>query len=283
MQQKVWFITGISRGIGRSIAQAALDRGDIVIGTSRNGNGKSFRNSRNVHWLPLEVTDRDQVFSRVSDAQRLHGQIDVVVNNAGFGMIGAIEETSIEELRYALDVNFFGAVHVTQAVLPYLRKQRSGHIVNISSIAGFSAPPGYGFYAAAKYALEGMSLSLRQELAPLGIHVTLVEPGAVRTSFLDEGFIRYASQEIDDYNGTAGEARRRVPQLRGKERGDPARCAGAILHAIETPDPPVHLFLGTGAVRRAQGRVEQIVQQLAAWEQFSNSTNFPDSSPSPSA
>ena len=135
----------------------------------------------------------------------MHGRIDVAVNNAGYGLIGAIEETSVEELQHVLDVSFFGAVHVTQAVLPYLREQRSGHIVNITSIAGFTAPPGYGFYAAAKYALEGLSLSLRQELAPLGIHVTLVEPGALRTGFLNESSARYASRELADYVSTDSE------------------------------------------------------------------------------
>jgi NAD(P)-dependent dehydrogenase (short-subunit alcohol dehydrogenase family) len=212
VRQKIWFITGISRGLGRSIAQAALAQGDFVIGTSRDGTSTLNRKFGQVHVLPLEVTNRDQVFSAISDAQRLHGQIDVVVNNAGYGLIGAIEETSVEELQHVFDVNFFGAVHVTQAVLPYLREQRSGHIVNITSIAGFTAPPGYGFYAAAKYALEGFSLSLREELAPLGIHVTLVEPGAVRTGFLDESSVRYASREFAAYDSTAGEARKKVPQ-----------------------------------------------------------------------
>ena len=168
-------------------------------------------------------------------------------------------------------------MHVTQAVLPYLRKQRSGHMVNITSIAGFSALPGYGFYAAAKYASEGMPLSLRQELAPLGIHVTLVEPGALRSGFPDESSIRYASRELADYDSTAGEARRKVPQSRGKERGDPDRCAVAILQAIGAPEPPIHLFLGTGALRRARAGVDQIMQQLNAWENLSNSTSFSDS------
>jgi NAD(P)-dependent dehydrogenase (short-subunit alcohol dehydrogenase family) len=277
MRQKIWFITGISRGLGRSIAQAALDQGDFVIGTSRDGTSTLNRKSGQVHVLPLEVTNRDHVFSTIADAQRLHGPIDVVVNNAGYGLIGAIEETLVEELQQVLDVNFFGAMHVTQAVLPFLRKQRSGHIVNITSIAGFTAPPGYGFYAAAKYALEGMSLSLRQELAPLGIHVTLVEPGALRTGFLDQSSIRYPTRELADYDSTAGEARRKVPQLRGKERGDHDRCAAAILRAISAPEPPIHLFLGSGALRRARARVEQITQQLNAWEDLSNSISFPNS------
>ena len=229
-----------------------------------------------VHVLPLDVTDRDRIFSAIANAHSLHGRIDVVVNNAGYGLIGAIEETSIEELQHVLNVNFLGAVHVTQAVLPFLREQRSGHIVNISSIAGFSAPPGTGFYAAAKYALEGMSLSLRQELAPLGINVTLVEPGALRTDFLDERSMRYAVRQIVDYDITAGEARRKAPQLTGKQRGDPDRCAAAILQAIDAPEPPIHLFLGSDALRRARSRVEQLTGQLALWQDLSNSSNFPD-------
>jgi NAD(P)-dependent dehydrogenase (short-subunit alcohol dehydrogenase family) len=275
-RQRVWFITGVSRGLGRSVAQAALDQGDIVIGTCRDGctlNGKSGK----VHVLPLELTNRDQIFSTVAAAQKLQGRIDVVVNNAGYGLIGAIEETSVEELQHVLDVNFLGAAYVTQAVLPYLREQRSGHIVNITSIAGFSAPPGSGFYAAAKYALEGMSLSLRQEVAPLGIRVTLVEPGAVRTDFLGDTSIRYASRSLADYDNTAGNARRRAPQLAGKQRGDPDRCAAAILRAISEPDPPIHLVLGSDALGRARSRVEEVTQQLDNWEGLSNSTSYPDS------
>src|SRR5262249_45892993 len=221
MRSRVWFITGVSRGLGRSIARAALDQGDIVIGTSRDGSAALDGKSERVHVLPIELTNRDQIFSTVAYAQKLQGQIDVVVNNAGYGLIGAIEETSAEELQHVLDVNFFGAAYVIQAVLPYLREHHSGHIANITSIAGFSAPPGAGFYAAAKYALEGMTLSLRQEVAGLGIHVTLVEPGAIRTDFLDETSIRYASRSIADYDNTAGNARRRAPQLAGKQRGDP--------------------------------------------------------------
>ena len=276
MEQKVWLITGVSRGLGRSIAQAALDHGDVVIGISRNGKSTLMGEAGKVHVLPLDVTDRDRIFSAIANAHSLHGRIDVVVNNAGYGLIGAIEETSIEELQHVLNVNFLGAVHVTQAVLPFLREQRSGHIVNISSIAGFSAPAGTGFYAAAKYALEGMSLSLRQELAPLGINVTLVEPGALRTDFLDESSMRYAVRQIADYDITAGEARRKAPQLTGKQRGDPDRCAAAILQAIDAPEPPIHLFLGSDALRRARSRVEQLTGQLALWQDLSNSSNFPD-------
>ena len=276
MRQKVWFITGISRGLGRSIAQAVLNRGDIVIGTSRAGTSSPKGESNKFHVLPLEVTNRDQVFSTIAEAQRLQGQIDVVVNNAGCGLIGAIEETSVQEFQHVLDVNFLGAVHVTQAVLPYLRKQRSGHIVNISSLAGFSAPPSSGFYAAAKYALEGMSLSLRKEVAPLGIQVTLVEPGDLRTDFFDESSLRYASRVLADYDSTAGEARRKVPQLNGRQRGDPDRCAAAILQAIDAPEPPIHLFLGSDALKRARSRIEQIAQQLNQWENLSNSISFPD-------
>jgi NAD(P)-dependent dehydrogenase (short-subunit alcohol dehydrogenase family) len=276
MEQKVWFITGVSRGLGRSIAQAALDRGDVVIGTSRDGKSALTDASGEIHVLALDLTDRDQIFSAIAKAHSLYGRIDVVVNNAGYGLIGAIEETSIEELQHLFSVNFLAAVHVTHAVLPFLRKQRHGHIVNISSIAGFSAPPGAGFYAAAKYALEGMSLSLRQEVAPLGIKVTLVEPGAVRTDFLGERSLRYALRQIADYDTTAGEARRKAPQLSGKQRGDPDRCAAAIRRAVDASEPPVHLFLGSDALRRARLRVEQLTEQLARWQDLSNSTNFPD-------
>jgi len=271
---KTWFITGVSRGLGRSIAQAALDRGDVVIGTTRNGASTLRGKSGQFHVLPLEIADRNQVFSTVADAGKIQGRVDVVVNNAGYGLIGAIEETSVGEIHEVLNVNFLGAVHVTQAVLPFLRKQRSGHIVNISSIAGFSAPPGNGFYAAAKSALEGTSLSRRRDLALLGIHVTLVEPGAVRTDFLDKSSIRYAARELADYDQTAGEARRKAPEFSGKQKGDPDRCAAAILQAIDAPVPPTHLFLGSDALKRARSRVEQLTEQLDLWEHLSNSTSF---------
>jgi NAD(P)-dependent dehydrogenase (short-subunit alcohol dehydrogenase family) len=272
---KTWFITGVSRGLGRSIAQAALDRGDVVIGTTRTGASTLRGKSGQLHVLPLEIGDRNQVFSAVADAGKIQGRLDVVINNAGYGLIGAIEETSVDEIQDLLNVNFLGAVHVTQAVLPLLRKQRGGHIVNISSIAGFSAPPGTGFYAATKFALEGMSLSLRLEVAPLGIHVTLVEPGAVRTDFLDESSIRYAARKLADYDQTAGEARRKAPEFSGKQKNDPDRCAAAILQAIDAPEPPTHLFLGSDALKRARSRVEQLTKQLDLWENLSNSTSFP--------
>jgi NAD(P)-dependent dehydrogenase (short-subunit alcohol dehydrogenase family) len=226
------------------------------------------------NYVVVLFTNRVQVFSTIGETQKLHGRLDVVVNNAGYGLIGAIEESSIEELQQILDVNFLGAVHVAQTVLPFLRNQRSGHIINISSIAGFSAPPGAGFCAAAKFALEGMSLSLRQELAPLGMHVTLVEPGALRTDLLDKSSMRYAARQISDYDRTAGEARRKAPELSSKQTGNPDRFATSILRAIEAADPPSQLSLGSNALKRARSRIEQITKELDKWEDLSHNTGF---------
>ena len=273
-RQKVAFITGISRGLGKAIAESFLSRGDFVIGTSRSGKADIQQDSGELHVLPLDVTNREQVFRTVAEAHALRERIDVVVNNAGFGLLGAIEESSASDTQEVMEVNFFGTLNVTQAVLPILRAQGSGHIVNISSIAGIAPRAGYGLYAAAKFAVEGMSESLAEELRPLGIHVTVVEPGGFRTDFLSERSIRRTSANIDAYSATSGEMVRRLSQRDGKQIGNPAMGAKAILQAIDSPAPPLHLLLGSDALGRARSKLGEITEEIDKWEALTLSTDF---------
>jgi NAD(P)-dependent dehydrogenase (short-subunit alcohol dehydrogenase family) len=272
--QKIVFITGVSRGLGKAIAEAFLSRGDVVVGTSRDGKADLNQGSGKLHLLPLDVTNRAQVFSTVAMAHAIHGRLDVVVNNAGFGLLGAIEESSPADTQEVMGVNFFGTLNVTQAVLPLLRAQSSGHIVNISSIAGLASRAGYGLYAASKFAVEGMSQSLAEELLPLGIHVTLVEPGGFRTDFLSDNSIRHAEGEIQAYAGTSGQVVSLLAKTDGKQIGNPVMGAKAILQAIDSANPPLHLLLGSDALRRARMKIEQITKQINDWESVSLSTDF---------
>jgi NAD(P)-dependent dehydrogenase (short-subunit alcohol dehydrogenase family) len=272
--KKVAFITGISRGLGKAIAEAFLSRGDMVIGTSRSGKADVQQTSGELHVLPLDVTNREQVFRTVASAHAIHNRIDVLVNNAGFGLLGAIEESSHADTQDVMEVNFFGTLNVTQAALPFLRTQGQGHIVNISSIAGLAPRAGYGIYAAAKFAVEGMSESLAEELGPLGIHVTVVEPGGFRTDFLSERSIRRTDPEIDAYSATSGEMVKRLAQSDGKQIGNPAMGAKAILQAIDSPAPPLHLLLGSDALRRARTKLAELTQEIDRWENLTLSTDF---------
>ena len=274
MAQKIWFITGISRGLGRSLAKAALERGDTVIGTSRRGASDLTNTVGEFHVLSLDVSHREQVFSVVAQAHALHGRLDVVVNNAGYGLFGSVESSPIDEVANLMDTNFFGPLHVIQAALPLLRKQGSGHIVNISSIAGINPATGGALYGATKFALEGMALGLQRELAPLGIQVTTVEPGMFRTEFLTDASIR-KTQDLPIYDSTCGETLRYLAQSNGKQIGDPERGAAAILKAVDSAQPPVNLFLGSDALKRARTRLEQLTQTLNEWESVSLSTDFP--------
>ena len=216
---KIWFITGISRGLGLELAKAVLARGDVVIGTTRDGDSGLPSVSHRLHVLPLELPLADQATRAIVRAHALHGRLDVIVNNAGYGLLGAIEEARDAEVRRVFDVNFFGPLQVIQAALPFLRAQRRGHIVNISSIAGLAPLSGSGIYAATKFALEGLSESLAQEVGPLGIRVTLVEPGAFRTDFLSAHSIRNAAGSIGAYAETSGKIVRHLRQIAGKQHG----------------------------------------------------------------
>ncbi len=273
--QKVWFITGVSRGFGRVLTELAVANNDIVIGTTRDGKGSFDGDTRNVHLLPLEMTDPAAIRATVAKAHGLHGRLDVVVNNAGYGLLGSVEEATEDQVAHLFDVNFHGTRRVVQAVLPFLRRQRSGHILNITSIAGLAPGAGSGFYAASKFAVEGFTQSLAQEVAPLGIKVTLVEPGAFRTDFLSDHSIRNIPGEIADYAPTAGATRAALAKMAGRQIGDPKKGAAAIFQIVRESKPPLHLVLGSDAVRRTRDKQAQLSADLQRWETVSLGTDFP--------
>ena len=272
---KIWLITGISRGLGCALAKAVLAKGDTVIGTTRDGRAPAGLNAGNLTVLPLELTDRDQIRRRVAEAHGRHGRLDVIVNNAGYGLLGPIEATTPEQVEHVFAVNFFGPLEIIRSVLPFLRKQRGGHIVNISSIAGIAPTPGAGLYAATKFALEGLSQSLAQEAAPFGIWVTVVEPGAFRTDFLTTQSIRLTEEHaIDEYATTSGQAITGLLSRSGRQLGDPDRGAAAIIEAVEADEPPLNLLLGSDALARARARLDRFDEDLARWESVTLATDF---------
>jgi NAD(P)-dependent dehydrogenase (short-subunit alcohol dehydrogenase family) len=271
---KVWFITGVSRGFGKALAEALLFEGDIVIGTTREGTPPLDGKGGKMHVLALDVTNGDAIKSVIAQAHALYGRLDVIVNNAGYGLLGSIEEATDDQIEAMFAVNFDGTRKVMQAALPYLRKQRSGHIVNITSIAGLAPGAGSGFYAASKFAVEGLSQSLAQEVAPLGIKVTLVEPGAFRTDFLSEHSIRMSGVAIPDYAPTAGAMVAGLENSAGKQIGDPSKAADAIIKAVKSPEPPLHLVLGSDAFRRTLEKQKRFAAEFDKWKDVSLATDF---------
>ncbi|MEP9359224.1 oxidoreductase [Sphingomonas sp. KR3-1] len=270
---KTWFITGISRGLGLALAQAALARGDTVIGTAR-GEAPAFApGTGTLHVLPLDMTDAEAIGSTVAQAFALAGRIDVIVNNAGYGLLGAIEQASDADVARLFDVDLFGPFRLIRAALPHLRAQGSGHIVNITSIAGRAPGAGSGLYAAAKYALEGLSAALAQEVAPLGVHVTAVAPGAFRTDFLSDHSIRKSGAD-DAYAASVGRSSAAFGSMAGRQLGDPRHAAAAILALADSSNPPLHLLLGSDALRRAREKLDAVIDEIDRWENVTRSTDF---------
>jgi NAD(P)-dependent dehydrogenase (short-subunit alcohol dehydrogenase family) len=270
---RVWLITGCSAGFGREIALAALAAGDRVLATARRPEILSELRERGgdrVRTAALDVTDTGQVDAAVKTALEEFGRIDVVVNNAGNGSVGAVEELTLEELRALMDVMFFGAVAVTKAVLPHLRAQGSGTVVQISSMGGQLSMPGYGAYCATKYALEGLSEALAEEVKPFGVKVLIVEPGAFRTEF--GGGRMHRSRTIDAYAVSTSGTRDAVETMDGTQPGDPVKAAAAIVRAVGSDDAPLHLALGADAVEAIRAQHESLAADLAAWEDVSRST-----------
>jgi NAD(P)-dependent dehydrogenase (short-subunit alcohol dehydrogenase family) len=273
-EQRSWFITGISRGFGRALAIELLDRGHTVIGTTRDGQSDLAAGKGTLHAVELDVTARGQAAVAIEQAVTLAGQLDVVVNNAGYGLLGAVEETSEEATRHLFEVNFFGALNVTQAALPVFRAQGHGHFVNLSSVAGRDPAAGAALYAASKCALAGLSEGLAGELAPLGIHVTIVEPGAFRTDFLEPTSLRTATHRIAAYRETSGANLDRLGSLAGKQMGDPVKAARAIIEAVEAPHPPLHLVLGSDSVERSRANAARLAEDMDRWEHVARETSF---------
>lgn len=264
---KVWFITGASTGFGRCLATAATRRGDTVVATARDrASVADF-----AHHDQLDVTDDEQVRDVVARAVREHGRIDVVVNNAGHGLLGATEEVTDDELEALLEVNLLGAWRVTRAALPYLREQRSGHIVQLSSVGGVVGNPGHAAYATSKFALEGMSEALAGEVADFGIHVTLIEPGPFRTDFAGRSI--HATQPNPAYHGTpGGDLRARFPKQHGNQPNDPDKAAAAILAVVDSPRPPLRLPLGPEAVTRIRTKLRDQLAAIDEWEDLALDT-----------
>ncbi|MGF6266287.1 oxidoreductase [Paraburkholderia youngii] len=272
----VWFITGVSSGFGRSLAEAVLARGDKVVGTVRNETQMaSFENLApgRAHGLLLDVTDAAAVPRAVGQALERTGAIDILVNNAGYGLFGALEEVSDAQARQLFDTNVFGTVNVIRAVLPHFRARKRGHIVNFSSVAGVIGIAGCSFYCASKHAVEGLSESLAQELHPFGIGVTLVEPGGFRTNFAG-GSLKWSENELPDYSETVGQMRRYMSSYHGTQAGDPAKAAEAIVRAVSADAPPLRLPLGPDAVDVVRKKLASVQDNLETWLEVSSSTNF---------
>jgi NAD(P)-dependent dehydrogenase (short-subunit alcohol dehydrogenase family) len=272
---RVWLITGTSSGFGRHLAEAVLARGDRVVATARRPAtlaGLVGTAPDRVHAVALDVTDGDQIAAAVASALDRFGRIDVLVNNAGHGSVGAIEEIEPEHLRALMETMFFGPVALTKAVLPHLRERGSGAIVQMSSMGGQLAAPGFGGYCSAKWALEAASEALAAEVAPFGVRVLIVEPGSFRTEF--GGSRLHESPEIAAYADTAGQNRAYITGVDGTQPGDPRKAAAAILRVLDEPAPPLRLALGDDAVDALRAGFDGRRAELDAWEEVSRSAVF---------
>ncbi|NPC72063.1 SDR family NAD(P)-dependent oxidoreductase [Corallococcus sp. AB004] len=267
---KTWLITGASRGFGVLIAQAALDAGDRVIATARNPKSIPLAAHPRLVVAKLDVTDEAEAQRVVAEA----GRIDVLVNNAGFGLLGGVEESSAAEIEKLYRTNVFGLLAVTRAVLPVMRQQRSGHVINLSSIGGYRSSSGWGVYCSTKFAVEGLSEALHDELAPLGIHVTVVEPGYFRTDFLDAASLTRAERIIPDYAQTSGAMRSRAVELNHQQPGDPAKLATAMMELVKLEQPPLRLALGSDTVKALEEKNAFVARELEAHRALSLSTDF---------
>jgi NAD(P)-dependent dehydrogenase (short-subunit alcohol dehydrogenase family) len=273
----VWFITGCSTGFGRELARSAAAHGFRVAATARNPAMLSdlvAGHQGNVKALALDVTDADQVKRTVSAVEHSFGRIDVLVNNAGYGYLAAVEEGEEKEIRAVFNTNFFGLADVTRTVLPGMRARRRGTIVNIASVAGIIGFAGSGYYAATKFAVEGLSEALAEEVEPLGIRVMLVEPGPFRTDWAGRS-LKQSPGLMSDYEPTAGQRRREITAHSGKQAGDPARAAEAIIKALRSPDPPRHLVLGREGLQRVEDQLNEMLHEVELWKETSLSVDFP--------
>ncbi|MFC3711241.1 oxidoreductase [Sphingoaurantiacus capsulatus] len=271
-----WLITGASRGFGLRIARLALAQGDNVVATARRADAivEALGEHPNLLAVALDVTDEAQARAAASAAVERFGAIDVLLNNAGFGLLGAVEEASGADVERLYRTNVFGLLDVTRAVLPYMRARRSGRILNISSIGGYRGAAGFGVYSSTKFAVEGLSEALHAELAPLGIHVTVIEPGYFRTDFLDASSLSVSSERIEDYNATAGAVRGHAVNLNHGQPGDPDKLARVIVDFAAAANPPVRLPLGSDTVAAIEAKHASDAAILADWRRVSVSTDF---------
>jgi NAD(P)-dependent dehydrogenase (short-subunit alcohol dehydrogenase family) len=276
MSNKVWFITGASRGFGLLIARDALARGDSVVAAARNVQAVVDALGAHPQLLPvqLDVTREAAAAIAAHQAVERFGRIDVLVNNAGYGILGAVEEASAEEVRRNYDTNVFGLLNVSRAVLPVMRRQRAGRVINISSVGGYSAYHGWGIYCSTKFAVEGLSEAMAAELAPLGVHVTVVQPGFFRTDFLDASSLAETAARIDDYQDTVGAMRVFAAGVNHQQPGDPQKLSRALLQLADAAQPPLRLQLGSDTVARVHAKNQLVQQEMSAWTELALSTDF---------
>ncbi len=272
---KTWLITGVSGGLGREIALAALARGDLVFGTVRRAADADAFEQLGGHALVLDVTDEEAVRAGVGQAEVVAGRIDVLVNNAGYGLVGAVEEASLDEVRAQFETNVVGPLAMLKAVLPAMRARRAGRIINVTSVSGLAVWAGTGVYCASKWALEGLTQTLAAEVAELGIKVTNVAPGGLRTSF-STGSKAIVASKIADYDGLARDAERIMTDHAGHEPGDPVKAAQAILIIADAEAPPLHLLLGEDALKYAGYAAAGLAVDIDAWKDLTLSIGFAD-------
>lgn len=275
---RIWFITGASTGFGRLLAEELLKRGERVAATARDiakveDLARQYPGKAQV--FTLDVTRPVEIAAVARQAIQTFGHIDVLVNNAGYGLNGAIEEVSEEEFEPMFQTNIYGLIRTTRAFLPHFRVRRSGHIFNFSSIGGLIGNPGWGFYNATKFAVEGFSEALAGEMKPLGVRVTVIEPGPFRTDFLGRSG-KLAERELPEYAATAGMAREYLRTQAGKQPGDPQKVVEAIIAVADSPEPPLHLILGKIALTRFRDKLAQWQKEIAAWEAVTTGADFPE-------
>jgi NAD(P)-dependent dehydrogenase (short-subunit alcohol dehydrogenase family) len=276
--KKVWFITGASKGFGLGLVNQLLRAGDAVAATSRSLNElRQAVGRQSADFLPLEMDlgNEDSVSEAIEATIRQFGRIDVVVNNAGYGQLGSLEELTSAEARDNFEVNVFGMLTVIRQVMPYLRKQASGHILNISSIAGLTGSfPGWGVYCATKFAVVGLSESLAAEVAPFGVKVTIVEPGYFRTEFLSSGSMRVAQNQVAEYALVRASEALHREHIKGNQPGDPDKAVAAMIQVANAPNPPLHLLLGQDAYDMAYEKIQALQRDLENWKAVTTATGF---------
>jgi NAD(P)-dependent dehydrogenase (short-subunit alcohol dehydrogenase family) len=274
-EKPVCFITGCSTGFGRELAKYVLERGYRTVVTARHPDEVAeLAVEGDALVLKLDVTNQGQIAAAIKEAEKKFGRIDVLVNNAGIGYFAAVEESEEKEVRRMFEINVFGLSRMINATLPGMRRRRQGFIVNFSSVGGLRSFPSVGYYNATKFAVEGLSEALWQEVEPLGIKVMLVEPSGFRTDWAGRS-ANESKRQIDDYATTAGAWRKQVRAISGKQPGDPVRAAYAIVKAVESPKSPHHLLLGNDAYEGAMAKLEALRKDFSAWEMVSRGADFP--------
>lgn len=277
ISRRTWLITGCSTGLGRALAEAVIANGDNLVATARNADSLTdlVAGHETALALKLDVTDAADIAEAVAQAEARFGPVDVLVNNAGYGYLAAVEEGDADAYRALYETNVFGLMEVTRAVLPSMRQRGTGHVINISSVGGVIGNPGSGFYAGTKFAVVGFSEALSKEVGPLGVKVTVVQPGGFRTDWAGRSLQR-AEAEIPAYAATVHERLTAVSGRSGRQPGDPARAAAAILAIVEAPQPPLHLVLGKVAADLVEAQFAGLQKELAAWRHLSDSADYPE-------